>query len=297
MLGMNKQFGVREIANVVLKAKADMEIGTTKFKAGEPVLYFDTLKTSTVEGAATTVYATGGRGNARLVSWDGERTITFTMEDALISPMGLAILAGAGLVKQPTGVAHFTERLTVDANGAVGLTYNPAKVTATTGDSWAHPVYFAKVDDDGSLPDTLAKATYAEATKDDDTGKYKLTLTDSASTENAVSLTQGDVVFVDYYATTDILNIDIEPGKFSGNFYLEAATLFRDTDGKDHAAEFIIPNCRVQSNFTFTMAATGDPSTFTFTMDAFPGYTVYDKTKKVLCAIQVLGDGGNAQGE
>lgn len=71
MLGMNKQFGVREIANVVLKAKAEMEIGTTKFKAGEPVLYFDTLKTSTVEGAATTVYATGGRGNARLVSWDG----------------------------------------------------------------------------------------------------------------------------------------------------------------------------------------------------------------------------------
>ena len=71
MLGMNKQFGVREIANVVLKAKAEMKIGNTEFKAGEPVLYFDTLKTSTVEGAATTVYATGGRGNARLVSWDG----------------------------------------------------------------------------------------------------------------------------------------------------------------------------------------------------------------------------------
>ena len=27
----------------------------------------------------------------------------------------------------------------------------------------------------------------------------------------------------------------------------------------------------------------GDPSTFTFTMDAFPGYTAFDKTKKVLC--------------
>lgn len=70
-IGLNKQFGVREIANVVLKAKAEMKFGSKTFSAGEPVLYFDTLKTSTVEGAATTVYATGGRGNARLVSWDG----------------------------------------------------------------------------------------------------------------------------------------------------------------------------------------------------------------------------------
>lgn len=33
-------------------------------------MYFDTLKTSSMEGAATTVYAQGGRGNARLVAWD-----------------------------------------------------------------------------------------------------------------------------------------------------------------------------------------------------------------------------------
>ena len=47
-----------------------------------PVLYFDTLKTSSLEGAATTVYAQGGKGNPRLVAWEGDRTVTFTMEDA-----------------------------------------------------------------------------------------------------------------------------------------------------------------------------------------------------------------------
>jgi len=36
------------------------------------------------------------------------------------------------------------------------------------------------------------------------------------------------------------------------------------------------------------MAASGDPSTFTFTMDAFPDYTRWDKTKKVFAAIQVF---------
>ena len=93
------KFGVREICDVVLKAKAPQKIGNKIFYKDEPVLYFDTLKTSTMEGAATTVYAQGGRGNSRLVAWEGERTITFTMEDALISPEGFMILSGAGLIE------------------------------------------------------------------------------------------------------------------------------------------------------------------------------------------------------
>jgi hypothetical protein len=56
-------------------------------------------------------------------------------------------------------------------------------------------------------------------------------------------------------------------------------------------AEFIIPNCKIQSNFTFTMASSGDPSSFTFTMDAFPDYTRFDPTQKVLAAIQIIEDG------
>jgi hypothetical protein len=38
------------------------------------------------------------------------------------------------------------------------------------------------------------------------------------------------------------------------------------------------------------MASSGDPSTFTFTMDAFPDYTKFDQTKKVLFAVQILSD-------
>ena len=105
------KFGVREICDVVLKARAPMKVGNKVFYANEPVLYFDTLKTSSLEGASTTVYAQGGRGNARLVAWDGDRTLTFTMEDALISAEGFMILAGAGLIdasKQNTIKQHVT---------------------------------------------------------------------------------------------------------------------------------------------------------------------------------------------
>lgn len=69
------KFGVREICDVVFKAKSDTKIGNRIFRKGQPVLYIDTAKTSTVEGAATTVYATGGKGNTRLIAWEGEEGI------------------------------------------------------------------------------------------------------------------------------------------------------------------------------------------------------------------------------
>jgi len=35
------------------------------------------------------------------------------------------------------------------------------------------------------------------------------------------------------------------------------------------------------------MASSGDPSTFSFVLDAFPGYTRFDSSKKVLAALQI----------
>ena len=134
------KFGVREICEVVLKAKAATKIGNKVFYKNEPVLYFDTLKTSSLEGAATTVYAQGGRGNSRLVASEGERTVTFTMEDALISPAGFMILSGAGLTEasaKETIKQHTTEQtdaVVVD-KGTVTITLAEEPYTGVDGKS------------------------------------------------------------------------------------------------------------------------------------------------------------------
>ena len=94
------KFGVREICNVVFRATQNVKIGSITFAKGQPVFYIDSAKTSTVEGAATTVYATGGRGNTRLVAWEGEKTLTFTVEDALLSPVSFAIIFQMLLIQE-----------------------------------------------------------------------------------------------------------------------------------------------------------------------------------------------------
>ena len=120
------KFGVREICDVVLRAKNRMQVGNKIFYKNEPVIYFDTLKTSSLEGAATTVYAQGGRGNARLVAWEGERTITFTMEDALISPESFSILSGAGFMDADEDHPIFLVKMASNGSGFAqsGTQYN-----------------------------------------------------------------------------------------------------------------------------------------------------------------------------
>ena len=342
------KFGVREICDVVLKAKAAQKIGNKVFYKNEPVLYFDSLKTSSMEGAATTVYAQGGRGNARLVAWEGERTVTFTMEDALISPAGFSILTGAGLVdaKDKPVIMHTTEQTdkvrvmagdNVEYTGATGQEKTYVEITVskkpylgknrtstTTGeganavttyaaDNSEDFIYVMVLDDNGEVasePYIASEVDVIEGTNAKGAKIYKIKVyatdenksdlntlfpgSESATTNTRINdltpFSKGGVVLVDYYVaqTSGAFQVDITPDKFGGNFYLEASTLFRDTNGVDMPAEFVIPNCKVQSNFTFTMASSGDPSTFTFTMDAFPDYTRWDKTKKVYAAIQVL---------
>ena len=93
------RFGVREICDVVFRPLSSLDIGNQHFDRMQPCLYLDTAQTSSLEGAATTVYAQGGKGNSRLIAWEGEKTLTLTITDALMSTISFAMLSGAGVVE------------------------------------------------------------------------------------------------------------------------------------------------------------------------------------------------------
>lgn len=184
------QYGIREVCDLKF-----YKLGPDGGK-GELAFEIDTAKTSTLESATTTVYAQGGKGNPRLIAWEGERTLTFTVEDALISKEGLELLNG-------------------------------------------------------------------DVTSDN--------------------------------------KIVIEPNKFASFYYVEAESLMRkEVDGKDYPLTIVLPRVKIQSGFTMTMAPTGDPSTFSYVMDAFPGKVgeasavTEDKSantlKKVLCEMTISSD-------
>ena len=172
------QYGIREVCDLTFYKLND------DGSKGAKVFAIDTAKTSTLEGASTTVYAQGGKGNPRLIAWEGEKTLTFTVEDALISKEGLELLTGNDISEQDN-------------------------------------------------------------------------------------------------------EITIEADKFAGYFYVTAESLMRKKEnGKDYPLHIVLPRVKVQSNFSISMAPTGDPSTFSYVMDAFPG-KVEGRGKEVLCQMTI----------
>lgn len=213
------------------------------------------------------------------------------MEDALISPLGLMILTGAGLVEGTNTTegkiqVHTTDTIGKNEGFVYDGTSGSEKVTITLSAKepvseidkkiYVMPLVNGEIQSEPYYGNAVGGATQVE-------------ITDATA---AKVFADADAVLIDYYTDkgTGTQQIDIKADSFGGNFYIEASTLFRNQDGVDMPAEFIIPNAKIQSNFTFTMASSGDPSTFTFTMDAFPDYTRFDKAEKVFFSIQIISE-------
>ena len=298
------RFGIREICDVVFKPLTPVDFGKQHFDKGQPCLIIDTAKTSTIESAVTTVYAQGGKGNPRLIGWDGEKTITFTVEDALLSEQSFAMLSGCGIAdaleSKPLYV-HTTATTVIEGTAAQPFAVvEGVDANADVYISAAAPMYATILNSagaaDGYLP--AIKAEQVERTG----GDLKIYFYERAEndggarcTDEAAAHLNSSITFDFYLKYTDhVKEMAITPDKFAGYYYIEASTLFRDEEtGADLPAELIIPRGKIQSNFTLSMANSGDPSTFTFTIDAFPGFTKFDKTKKVQFVLQVV-DAANA---
>lgn len=330
------KFGVREITDIVFKAKNAQTLGDYTFAKGEPVIYFDSARTSTIESASTSVYAQGGRGNPRLLAWEGDKTATLTFEEAMLSPLGFSILSGANLIESVRIPFHHTARVEASSreitlgdsttgvvvpvldltefvpNGAQILAEADPALNAEGGYKYPMGQVYVMELEDGEIVRRVKVNQAGALTAAPAAGEQSLIsnsvvdaqtpglfATDSfiiasayvegdatvaSPTEDA--LVYGKTYLVDFYALQNGSEMTVSASNFAGYYYIEANTLFRRlADGKDIPAQFVIPKGKVQSNFSFTMASSGDPSTFTFTVDAFPDYTIFDSSCKVLFAL------------
>jgi hypothetical protein len=89
---------------------------------GKAIVTLATLKTSGVETTGDTVYATGGRGNAKLVGFSTNRAAKITLQDAIFDNKAIAMLTGNDLV---AGVKK------VDRNEVQSVTSNTLTLNKT----------------------------------------------------------------------------------------------------------------------------------------------------------------------
>ena len=234
------RYGIKEVADVTFY-KIDPLTG----KPANPVLYLDSLKVSTVEQTAESVYAQGGKGNAKLIGWDFGKEISLSLEDALFSPKSMAVMFGDG---------------TVDNSKDPNATSIKKTITfkATATDNTALPKNWIG-------PDGKERAIPNEAKVYDAVGTEVKLTSDYSGT---VTLTEGETYFVVFDVKVKGQVITVGPNTFPGTYYITGDTYARsEITGDDEAFQIIIPKGKVTSENTITMEAEGDPSVFNMTVE------------------------------
>lgn len=239
----NTNYRRKKIMKYGLKEVADVIFFDTR--TGRPVIVFDTLKVSNIENASESAEATGGKGNAPLISWDYGRSATLTMQDALLSDQSLALLAGTEVKDANANGTNITryEVVIAGVGGAIDTTYDAVgPVTAY---------------------DNAGGVLGEEVTVTGETGALV-----------ATGVEAGDrvAVFYESEAEEGSTLVTFSSDKFPAIYRVVGTSLVRDEDGVDHAFQFVIPRAKLQAGFTFTM----DPenvSTFDFNLNVLVNQT------------------------
>lgn len=209
-----------------------------------PVLFLDTLKVSTIEQASETTDATGGRGNAKLITWDYGKEITLSLEDALFTPASMAAIWAGEHGDLKNGVKDTTmidrmEKITAKRSFIVPA--GNQEGTPTEGDITAQAVYYD--------PKTMEPF------------------------QDGTPIAEGEVIYkftrsVAYEGNSIGNTIEISADKFPGTYRVVGETFVRDkTTGEDQRFQFIIPEAKMSAeDSSITLEADGDPVVFDFTM-------------------------------
>lgn len=210
-----------------------------------PVLFLDSLKVSTLEQASETTDATGGRGNAKLITWDYGKDITLSIEDALYTPASMAAIWGgeqgnlANGVKD-THVIDRMEKITAKRNFIVPA--GNQEGVPTEGNITAQAIYID--------PKTMEPF------------------------QDGTPIAEGEVVYkftrsVAYDGNSIGNTIEVSADGFPGTYRVVGETMVRDKNtGKDQRFQFIIPEAKMSAESTsITLEADGEPVVFSFTMN------------------------------
>lgn len=224
---MRNTFANREVCDLIFEDYA------TK----KPFLNMDYANVSTTEITGETVFAYGGKGHPKRVSFSGERGGTLTIETQIQSFKLYQLLTGGDMSRTAKFMAR--EELTVADDNTVTLTSVPSEGAAVN--------VFAADDDCGQA------MTAAVANK-------TVTVADAAA---------GDRVIV--YYVKDITD-KVQKISIKGSSFPKAFTVYGDTVMKTESDEllpykFIAYKAAPQSNMSISMSNNGDPATITITCD------------------------------
>lgn len=225
----SKQMANREVADMIFQ----------DYKTKKIFLYVDYANTSSQELTGETVYAYGGKGHPKKVSFSGDKGGTLTIETQIQTPKLWEMMSGgtgsttANVMKRASAKIGASNQITLDIDD-----------TLTKGQVWVY-----------DAADTNLGTEFEVSTVSDKT----------------ITITSGDedTAVVVFYTTkkTDVYNINIKSTSFPRAFTVYGDTYMKTTDDDILPYLFKAYKAVPQPTMSLAFSNNGDPATVTITCD------------------------------
>jgi len=246
-MSVNTRMANREVCNLVF----------VEYTTKKPFLNVDYANVSTTEMTGESVYAYGGWGHPKVVTFYGDKGGTISFETQ-ITPFKLySLLTGAELGT----TANWVTRKEITASTAGSLTLGTGITAATV---------FSAADDCGTeIAGTISDGTF----------------TATAASDIAVG-----TKYVAYYteSLTGVKSLSIKSTTFPKYFTAYMETKDKTDAGEDVLFRMVAYKCAPQTEFSLEMSNNGDPGSLTVTCDLMEDT---ENDKKMLDMILVEGEG------
>ena len=219
-----------------------------------PVMFFDTLQVTSIEGAAETTDIQGGQGNATLASVSHSKTVDVTFDDAIMTMSSLALLTGGNLEK-----ANDAHKITMTQTELVEVKAGEDTLVLTESVKDQTYVWVARM-----VNGLLSTATRS-IKKLDSTNTIKISDLYNANVETEDSIYR---VFYQYekgIEAGELSELTVLADKFAGTYrFIGDTVLFNQYTGTNDVFQIEIPRLKLDSSYSMSFNASTEAIVFSF---------------------------------
>ena len=245
-----------------------------------PVMFFDTLQVTSIEGAAETTDIQGGQGNATLASVSHSKTVDVTFDDAIMTMSSLALLTGGNLER-----ANNENKITMTQTELVEVKSGADVIVLSEEVKEGTYVWAARM-----VNGVLSTATRTKAKASAGMKEVKISDLYNARVEAEDTIYR---VFYQYekgLEAGEISELTVLADKFAGTYrFIGDTVLFNQYTGTNDVFQIEIPRLKLDSSYSMSFNASTEAIVF-----SFKGKALRDDLGRMIIYRQLRNDNANA---
>ena len=230
-----------------------------------PVMYFDTLKVTTIEGSAEVTEIQGGKGNATLASVSHSKSVSLQFDDAIMTMSSLAVLTG-GELREGTD----DNKIVMVETEIIHVADDATEIKLGRKARKGSYVYVAEM-----INGILSTATRLDNKLTEETDTIDVT-----EFHNYKDSGEGEATYRVFYEyemgfptkVEELSEITVLADKFAGTYrFIGDTVLFNQYTGLNDIFQIEIPKLKLDSSFSLNLNAATEAVVFSFKGNALRG--------------------------